>query len=303
MSVLTVRHLKKSFRGRTVVKDVSLTVHAGEIIGLLGPNGAGKTTIIGVVTGLVNKDSGDVRIFGKNIDDDAPLAKMHVGVVPQEFNFSLFTKIMDIVILQAGYFGIPRRIAMERTEYFFKRLGLWEKRNQAARTLSGGMKRRLMIARALIHEPKLLILDEPTAGVDIELRHSMWKFLKDLNESGVTIILTTHYLEEAEYLCKNVAIIDRGNIVASGAIKELLADRSAEVLVFDVGEAVRQAELAALTLFHPRKIDEQTIELTLGKGQDLNAAVFALDRLGISVKNLRNKNNRLEELFISLTHK
>ena len=252
---------------------------------------------------LYFKDSGDVRIFGKNIDDDAPLAKMHVGVVPQEFNFSLFTKIMDIVILQAGYFGIPRRIAMERTEYFFKRLGLWEKRNQAARTLSGGMKRRLMIARALIHEPKLLILDEPTAGVDIELRHSMWKFLKDLNESGVTIILTTHYLEEAEYLCKNVAIIDRGNIVASGAIKELLADRSAEVLVFDVGEAVRQAELAALTLFHPRKIDEQTIELTLGKGQDLNAAVFALDRLGISVKNLRNKNNRLEELFISLTHK
>lgn len=301
---LSIQQLRKTYDGKVVaLNDVDLEVEQGDFFALLGPNGAGKTTIIGVVTGLVNKDKGRVRIFGRDIDDDAPLAKMHVGVVPQEFNFSLFTKIIDTAVWQAGYFGIPKRVAMERAEYYFKQLGLWEKRDQAARTLSGGMKRRLMIARALIHEPKLLILDEPTAGVDIELRHGMWKFLEELNRNGVTIILTTHYLEEAEQLCRNVAIIDRGNIVASGSIKKLLANRGSEVILFDVEEGVGHAELVALAPFQPTKIDERTIELTLGSEHNLNAAVLALHHLGVSMKSLRNKHNRLEELFLSLTRK
>ncbi|MEK7117985.1 MAG: ABC transporter ATP-binding protein [Patescibacteria group bacterium] len=301
---LSIEQLRKTYNGKVVaLNGVDLEVKQGDFFALLGPNGAGKTTLIGVITGLVNKDEGRVRIFGKDIDDDAPLAKIHVGVVPQEFNFSLFTKIIDTVVWQAGYFGIPKRVAMERAEYFFKQLGLWDQRNDAARTLSGGMKRRLMIARALIHEPKLLILDEPTAGVDIELRHDMWKFLEALNKSGVTIILTTHYLEEAEQLCRNVAIIDRGNIVASGSIKELLARRGPEVLLFDMAEGVGARELTALAQFQPILIDERTIELTLGEEHNLNVAVLALSQLGVTVKGLRNRHNRLEELFLSLTHK
>src|SRR3989338_6732073 len=225
---LTVKNLRKVYKnGVEALKEVSLEIEEGDFFAFLGPNGAGKTTLIGIVSGLVVKTSGEVKVFGKSIDNEPQAAKISIGVVPQEVNFNFFEKVIDIVVNQAGYYGVPRKIAFERAEKELKQLDLWSKKNQPGRMLSGGMKRRLMIARALIHQPKLLILDEPTAGVDIELRHGMWKFLTELSRSGVTILLTTHYLEEAEQLCKNVAIIDRGNIVASGAIKELLADRSA----------------------------------------------------------------------------
>jgi|SRR3989344_3296305 len=301
---LSICELRKTYKGGAeALRGVDLCVEEGDFFALLGPNGAGKTTIIGIVTGLVNKDSGRVHVFGKDIDDDAPLAKMHVGVVPQEFNSSLFSKIIDVVTWQAGYFGIPSRIAMERAEYYFKQLGLWEKRDLPARMLSGGMKRRLMIARALVHEPRLLILDEPTAGVDVELRHGMWEFLDVLNKSGVTIILTTHYLEEAELLCNNVVILDHGAVVASGAIKELLVDHGSETLIFDIEHEMPALDLGSLAPFRPTMIEEHALQLTVSPERNLNAAISALDRLGVSVKSLRNRQNRLEELFLTLTHK
>jgi ABC-2 type transport system ATP-binding protein len=301
---LEVKNLKKVYAtGIEALKGVDLAVEEGDFFALLGPNGAGKTTLIGVVTGLVTKTSGEAFIYGKSIDGDAQAAKMRVGVVPQEFNFSIFEKVIDIICWQAGYFGIPRAEAERRAEKYLKQLGLWEKRNDKAQALSGGMKRRLMIVRALLHEPQLLILDEPTAGVDIELRRGMWEFLTGLNKSGVTIILTTHYLEEAEQLCRNMAIIDKGNIVKKGKVKELLSNMDEEVFVFDVSRELAPADIKKLADFMVHKVDEHTIELTITKTHNLNKAMVLLNDLGIAVESLRNKHNRLEELFLGLTRK
>jgi ABC-2 type transport system ATP-binding protein len=301
---LAIRKLKKTYQsGVVALSGIDLTVPEGEFFGLLGPNGAGKTTIIGIVTGLTNKSSGTVEIFGNDIDTDASLAKSNVGVVPQEFNFSIFEKVIDIVVDQAGYYGIPRSVAVPRAEKYLKLLGLWEKRDEAARMLSGGMKRRLMIVRALIHEPKLLILDEPTAGVDIELRREMWDFLRELNGSGRTIILTTHYLEEAEQLCRSIAIIDKGVIVKQGLVKELLGDMTTETFLFDLEQSLSSEMEAELATISARKVDADTIEMTLRKGEVLGDAILALGKLGIRVRSMRNKTNRLEELFLDVTKK
>jgi len=301
---LEITNLKKTYAtGVEALKGVSLSIESGDFFALLGPNGAGKTTLISIVTGLVSKSEGQVKIFGNSIDGDAQAAKLHVGVVPQEFNFAIFEKVIDIVCWQAGYFGIPRAEAEVRAEKYLKQLGLWEKRNEKAMGLSGGMKRRLMIVRALIHEPQLLILDEPTAGVDIELRRGMWDFLRELNANGVTIILTTHYLEEAEQLCRNMAIIDKGTIVSEGAVKKLLLAMEEETHVFDLSDELKEADIAKLSVFKPVKTDPHTLEMTLSKSHDLNAAVLALNAFGVTVKSLRNKHNRLEELFLSLTKK
>jgi ABC-2 type transport system ATP-binding protein len=301
---LEITNLKKTYAtGVEALKGVSLSIESGDFFALLGPNGAGKTTLISVVTGLVSKSGGGVKIFENSIDGDAQAAKLHVGVVPQEFNFAIFEKVIDIVCWQAGYFGIPRAEAEVRAEKYLKQLGLWEKRDEKAMGLSGGMKRRLMIVRALIHEPQLLILDEPTAGVDIELRRGMWDFLRELNANGVTIILTTHYLEEAEQLCRNMAIIDKGTIVAEGAVKKLLLAMEEETHVFDLSDELKEGDIAKLAMFKPAKTDPHTLEMTLNKSHDLNAAVLALNEFGVTVKSLRNKHNRLEELFLSLTKK
>lgn len=301
-AALSIRNLRKVYQnGTEALRGVSLSVARGDFFALLGPNGAGKTTLINIVTGLVNKTSGEVIIEGLSIDENAPKAKLHVGVVPQEFNFGIFEKVLDIVVNQAGYYGIPRSVAVPRAKEYLERLGLGEKMHVQARMLSGGMKRRLMIARGLIHEPKLLILDEPTAGVDIELRRGMWEFLTELNRKGTTIILTTHYLEEAEQLCRNVAIIGKGEIVAQGAIKELLANMDEETFVFDLDKDCDGDSLASLSAFDAKRIAPATIELTLTKDRSMNAAVLKLNELGFTVKSLRNKTNRLEEFFIKRT--
>lgn len=304
MHALEIRGLKKKYANGTVaLKGVDLAIPKGDFFALLGPNGAGKSTLINIVCGLVNKTEGTVIIDGLSIDDNAPKAKMHVGVVPQEFNFGIFEKVLDIVVNQAGYYGIPRAKALPRAEKYLQQLGLWEKRNVQARELSGGMKRRLMIARALVHEPELLILDEPTTGVDIELRRGMWEFLTELNKSGTTIILTTHYLEEAEQLCRNVAIINGGNIVAEGEIKKLLAEMDDETFVFDLD---KNPDETLLALFQPHCAvcpREKSLELTLTKSYSLNAAVLDLNREGYQVMSLRNKTNRLEEFFVKHTNK
>jgi ABC-2 type transport system ATP-binding protein len=301
---LSVKQLRKVYQnGVVALKGIDLVVPKGEFFGLLGPNGAGKTTIIGIIVGLVNKTSGTVEVLGHDVDTDTSSARASVGVVPQEFNFSIFEKVQNIVVDQAGYYGIPREVALPRAEKYLKQLGLWEKRNDAARMLSGGMKRRLMIARALIHEPKLLILDEPTAGVDIELRREMWVFLKALNTAGRTIILTTHYLEEAEQLCRSVAIINRGEIVEQGLVKDLLSKMNVETFIFDLEEPLHSETEKLLTNFGVQKIDSHTIEMSLGKDETLNDAIMALNRLDIRVRSMRNKANRLEELFLHLTKK
>ncbi|MFZ1720263.1 MAG: ABC transporter ATP-binding protein [Candidatus Moraniibacteriota bacterium] len=301
---LVITKLKKTYQsGVVALSGIDLTVPEGEFFGLLGPNGAGKTTIIGIVTGLTNKTSGTVEIFGQDIDTNASLAKSNVGVVPQEFNFSIFEKVIDIVVDQAGYYGIPRHVALPRAEKYLKLLGLWEKRDEQARMLSGGMKRRLMIVRALIHEPQLLILDEPTAGVDIELRREMWDFLRETNASGRTIILTTHYLEEAEQLCKRIAIIDKGVIVKQGLVKELLGDMTTETFLFDLEQSLSSEMEAELASISAKRVDADTIEMTLRKGEVLGDAILALGKLGIRVRSMRNKTNRLEELFLDVTKK
>lgn len=299
---LQIKNLKKTYsNGVTALKGVSLSVEEGDFFALLGPNGAGKSTLIGIVSGLVNKTEGDVVVNGISIDVDIARAKLHIGVVPQEFNFGIFEKVIDIVVNQAGYYGIPRHIALPSAEKYLKQLGLWEKRNDPARALSGGMKRRLMIARGLVHEPKFLILDEPTAGVDIELRRGMWEFLEGLNKGGVTIILTTHYLEEAEQLCRNVAIINKGEIVEMGSIKKLLAEMPEESIVIDLDKPIKKAALERLAPFRPKAQDGDTIELTTSKEHTLNNAVLALHALGYTLKSVRNKANRLEEFFIKKT--
>lgn len=295
---LEISGLKKVYKGGfEALKGIDLTVNEGDFFALLGPNGAGKSTTIGVITSLVNKTSGQVKVFGHDIDNELEAAKSYIGLVPQEFNFNQFESLMTILVNQAGYYGVERKLAFERAEKYLKQLDLWEKRNAAARMLSGGMKRRLMIARALMHEPKMLILDEPTAGVDIELRRSMWEFLRELNKQGITIILTTHYLEEAEMLCRNIAIIDSGVIVENTTMKALLNKLDIETFMLD---HVASANPPQLDGFSYRVVDEHTIEIDVKKSQSINQVFTQLTEQGIEVKSMRNKSNRLEELFVTL---
>ena len=296
---LSIKQLKKTYaNGFSALKGIDLEVQQGDFFALLGPNGAGKSTTIGIICSLVAKSEGSVSIFGHSIDSDFSKAKQALGVVPQEFNFNQFEKVYDIVVNQAGYYGLNRKLACERAEKYLRELGLWSKRNDISRTLSGGMKRRLMIARALIHEPKLLILDEPTAGVDIELRRSMWEFLQRINAQGTTIILTTHYLEEAESLCRNIAIIDHGELVENTSMKSLLKQLHKEVFVFDV-----QGDLSAapkLPGFKVEQIDNHCLEIEIDQSQTMNSLFDELSAANIKVLSMRNKTNRLEELFVGL---
>lgn len=298
MNALEISGLKKTYQGGVeALKGIDLTVKQGDFFALLGPNGAGKSTTIGVISSLVNKSAGKVKVFGHDIDTDLELAKSQLGLVPQEFNFSQFEKVSQIVTHQAGFYGVPWAEAKVRAEKYLRQLDLWDKRDMAARTLSGGMKRRLMIARALMHEPKLLILDEPTAGVDIEIRRSMWSFLKDLNEQGVTIILTTHYLEEAEMLCRNIGIIDKGRLIENTSMKSLLGKLGRETFLLDL---VPGSTVPALPEFNGRMQDENTLEVELEKSQSLNSLFEQLSAQGVKVLSMRNKANRLEELFVNL---
>ncbi len=300
-NAINISGLKKIYKGGTVaLKEVNLTIQNGDFFALLGANGAGKTTIIGILTGIVLKTEGNVEIFGIDIEKDHNAAKKMIGVVPQEFNFNFFEKVEDIVIQQAGYFGIKRKEARAKAEPILKILELWDKKDTVAMKLSGGMKRRLMIARALIHEPKLLILDEPTAGVDVELRHGMWDYLKKLNQQGVTILLTTHYIEEAEALCNNVAIIKEGEIVKSAPIKTLTKSLEEHTYVVELNEGA-----SGLTLenFHVTQVDETTIEVIIKKSQSINALIKALDAAKVTVSELSPKGNKLEHLFLNLVNK
>ena len=299
MKALEIKNLEKIYGGKVeALKGIDLSVEEGDFFALLGPNGAGKSTTIGIITSLVNKTGGSVKVFGHDIDTDLTSAKRQLGLVPQEFNFSQFERVIEIVVNQAGYYGIPRKQAYARAEVVLKQLSLWEKRDSRARELSGGMKRRLMIARSLMHEPKLLILDEPTAGVDIEIRRSMWEFLTELNEQGTTIVLTTHYLEEAESLCRNIAIIDQGEIVIDTDMKSIIAKLDVETIVLDTSE-IGEVELS-LSDYTFRKRDNTTIEVEIKKGVGVNRLFEYLSSLGIEVQSLRNKANRLEELFVRL---
>lgn len=298
-AALSIRNLTKTYNNKfEALKGISLDVMPGDFFAVLGPNGAGKSTTIGIISSLVRKTSGDVEIFGVNIDTNFSEAKKFLGVVPQEFNFSMFEKVEDIVLQQAGYYGLPRAYAKSQTEKYLKKLNLWDKRSTPARMLSGGMKRRLMIARALVHEPKLLILDEPTAGVDIELRRSMWDFLREINEVGTTIILTTHYLEEAESLCRNVAIIDKGLLVKNTSVKSLLQGLNKEVFIFDTSSDL--PEPFSIDGFSVEKIDNHSFEVEVAKGQSLNQVFALLSEQQVSIISMRNKANRLEEMFVSM---
>ncbi|MEW6981112.1 ABC transporter ATP-binding protein [Colwelliaceae bacterium 6471] len=295
---LEISDLRKTYKGGfTALKGINLTVEQGDFYALLGPNGAGKSTTIGVITSLVNKTSGTVKVFGHSIDNELERAKSYLGLVPQEFNFNQFETLLTILVNQAGYYGVERKVAFERAEKYLKQLDLWDKRNNASRMLSGGMKRRLMIARALMHEPQVLILDEPTAGVDIELRRSMWDFLRELNQQGITIILTTHYLEEAEMLCRNIAIIDKGNIVENTDMKSLLAKLDIETFMLDLKQGGPAAQLNG---FSYRQTDDHTLEVDVKKSQTINQVFAQLTEQGIDVLSMRNKSNRLEELFVGL---
>ncbi|MBT8362731.1 MAG: ABC transporter ATP-binding protein [Deltaproteobacteria bacterium] len=299
MIALSLTNLNKVYKGGLeALKGISLDVEEGEFFGLLGPNGAGKTTTIAIITSLVIKTAGTVKIYGVDIDIDFPAAKRLIGVVPQEYNFSIFEKVQDIVTQQAGYYGIPRKEALHRSEKYLKKLGLWEKRNVTARELSGGMKRRLMIARGLVHEPKLLILDEPTAGVDVELRRGMWDFLEELNSTGRTIILTTHYLEEAEKLCNRIAIIDQGNIVENTSKRELLRKLDKETFVLDLKKPL--TSVLPLEDVEFSIVDQTTIEATKKQRLAINRIFEHLNDQGIVVESMRNKTNRLEELFLEM---
>ncbi|WHI49898.1 ABC transporter ATP-binding protein [Microbulbifer sp. MLAF003] len=298
-AALSIQNLQKTYEGGfQALKGISFEVQPGDFFALLGPNGAGKSTTIGIICSLVRKSAGSISIFGVDIDSDFPAAKRLLGVVPQEFNFSQFEKVFDIVATQGGFYGMSRKLAEERTEKYLKQLGLWDKRATQARMLSGGMKRRLMIARALIHEPKLLILDEPTAGVDIELRRSMWAFLEQINAQGTTIILTTHYLEEAESLCRNIAIIDKGTIVENTSIKSLLKTLNRETFILDCSEYLEKAP--GLSGFECHLLDSHSLEITVEKGQSLTEVFIELKAQGVTVTSMRNRANRLEELFISM---
>jgi ABC-2 type transport system ATP-binding protein len=297
---ISIKDLSKTYaNGFEALKGISLEVEQGDFFALLGPNGAGKSTTIGIISTLVNKTAGSVEVFGRNVDVDVYETKLDLGVVPQEINFSQFEKVQDIVMTQAGYYGLPRKLAAERCEKYLRKLGLWEKREERSRSLSGGMKRRLMIARALVHEPRLLILDEPTAGVDIELRRSMWEFLTEINSNGTTIILTTHYLEEAEQLCRNIAIIDEGKIIENTNMRKLLAQLDSQVYILDTEEDAPEQIDLALEHASAKKVDENCIEVTVSNDTNINDVFTHLDQQGIKVKSMRNKTNRLEQLFIS----
>jgi len=298
-TALSIRNLTKTYaNGFQALKGIDLDVQQGDFFALLGPNGAGKSTTISIVTSLVTKTAGKVMVFDKDVDADFAGAKGYIGLVPQEFNFNTFEPVEEIVVNQAGYYGIDRKPARVRAERYLKQLGLWDKRREQARNLSGGMKRRLMIARALVHEPRLLILDEPTAGVDIEIRRSMWRFLKEINASGTTIILTTHYLEEAENLCRNIAIIDRGRLIENTSMKSLLAELRMETFVLDLRHALR--ELPVLPGHVLRLLDETTLEVDVSKEGSVNQLFADLSAQGIEVLSMRNKTNRLEQLFMHL---
>ena len=299
---LEIENLKKVYAGGTVaLKGISLNVKEGDFYALLGPNGAGKSSTIGIIGTLVTKTSGSVKIFDVDIDQNVALAKSMLGVVSQEINFSQFEKVIDIVTTQAGFYGIKKSIAKPKVEKMLRKLGLWDKRNDQARTLSGGYKRRLMIAKALIHEPKLLILDEPTAGVDIELRREMWTFLKEINKKGTTIILTTHYLEEAEQLCRNIGIIDHGEIVADTSMKALLSQLDVQGFVLDLEDPLDNEPI--VEGFELKLEDPLTLVTAVNKDKSINSLFEQLNKLGIKVKSMRNESNRLEELFVEMIRK
>ena len=298
---LEISDLKKTYPGGTeALKGISLSVKEGDFYALLGPNGAGKSSTIGIIGSLVTKSSGNVKIFGIDVDTNMAEAKTLLGVVSQEINFSQFEKVIDIVVTQAGFYGIPKPEAMPKVENILKRLSLWDKRNDQARTLSGGYKRRLMIAKALVHDPKLLILDEPTAGVDIELRREMWTFLKEINTNGTTIILTTHYLEEAEQLCRNIGIIDHGTMVADTGMKDLLGTLNVQGFVFDLTEPLDEAP--SVEGFPLKLEDPLTLVAAVNKDRSINALFAELSKLNIKIKSMRNESNRLEELFIEMVN-
>jgi len=295
---LKISSLAKTYKGGfQALKGINLSVKKGDFFALLGPNGAGKSTTIGVITSLVNKTQGQVEVYGYDIDSDLEKAKSFIGLVPQEFNFNQFEPLMNILVNQAGYYGVDRKTALVRAEKYLKQLELWDKRHSAGRELSGGMKRRLMIARALMHEPQMLILDEPTAGVDIEIRRGMWDFLQTLNAQGITIILTTHYLEEAESLCRNIAIIDGGKIVENTSMKGLLAQLDGETFILDLTPFQKEISLDDIGY---RIIDDHTLEIDLQKSQNLNSVFEQLSAQGVEVLSMRNKSNRLEALFVNL---
>ena len=296
---LKVSQLKKTYKNGTIaLKGLDLEVHSGEIFALLGPNGAGKSTLIGIISSLVNATSGDVEVFGDSLNQNRNKVKSHIGLVPQEFNFNMFEKPMDILVNQAGYYGVPRNVALKRAEKYLKQLQLWDKRTSMSRMLSGGMKRRLMIARAMMNEPKLLILDEPTAGVDIEIRRSMWEFVEQIAKDGTTIILTTHYLEEAEQLCKNIAIINHGEIIKNTTIKQLLTTLDIETFIFDLD---KEPTNELLNILNAKVTDDNSIQIDVKKAQALNEVFKKIDAQGYKVLSMRNKVNRLEELFFKMT--
>lgn len=296
---LELTDLRKVYAtGVEALRGINLTVEEGDFYALLGPNGAGKSTTIGIITSLVNKSSGSVKVFGYDLDKELVQVKQQIGLVPQEFNFNPFETVQQIVVNQAGYYGVPRNEAIKRSEKYLKQSNLWEKRNVRARMLSGGMKRRLMIARALMHEPRLLILDEPTAGVDIELRREMWSFLRELNQNGTTIILTTHYLEEAEMLCRNIGIIQSGELIENTSMKSLLAKLQFETFLFDIAP-IKQAP--TITGYPIQMEDEQTIAVEVARDQGVNYLFAQFSQQGINVLSMRNKSNRLEELFLKIT--
>ena len=298
-NALEINNLKKIYgSGVEALRGIDISVKEGDFYALLGPNGAGKSTTIGIITSLVNKTSGKVNVFGYDLDKDLVRAKQQIGLVPQEFNFNPFETVQQIVVNQAGYYGVSRKEAMKRSEKYLKQSNLWEKRNVRARMLSGGMKRRLMIARALMHEPRLLILDEPTAGVDIELRREMWEFLRELNENGTTIILTTHYLEEAEMLCRNIGIIQSGELIENTSMKELLSKLQFETFIFDLAPYDTKPVIEGYACTFE---DEQTIAVEVERNQGVNGIFDQLTRQGIKVLSMRNKSNRLEELFLKIT--
>ena len=303
MYAIEIENLHKTYAsGLQALKGIDLKVETGDFFALLGPNGAGKSTCIGIISGLVNKTAGSVRIFGHSIDDEFLVAKSLLGSVPQEFNFNTFEPVEEIVVNQSGYYGVPARIARQETERYLKQLGLWQHRRSQARRLSGGMKRRLMIARALVHKPQLLILDEPTAGVDIELRRTMWDFLDQINDQGTTIILTTHYLEEAERMCRNVAIIDGGSIIQNSSMQSLLKQLNSETFVLYLREELTQAP--QLERFdNVVQLDQHSIEVEVPEALSINDLVGELETRGIVVERMRNKVNRLEELFVKMTAK
>lgn len=299
MLALSVQNLEKIYKnGVHALKHINLTVEEGDFFALLGPNGAGKTTLIGIISSLVTKNSGKIQVFDKDMDENPELVKSYIGVVPQEFNFHHFDRVDTVLLNQGGYHGLPKKIIEQRAEKYLKQLGLWGKRFDPVRMLSGGMKRRLMIARALIHEPKLLILDEPTAGVDIEIRRTTWEFLRDINQRGITIILTTHYLEEAESLCRNIAIIHHGNVIEHTGMASLLNQLEIETLVFYLVNPL--TILPHFSNYSCRLIDEYTLEIDLQKSQSLTQLFTELTSHNIIINRMRNKRNRLEELFVQL---